>query len=172
MRKRHRWLTDVSLSKLRELVMGREAWRAAAVHGVAESDLTEPPCSAEVKELSFSLNIPSEHFWRFWSTALSYSYLYLFLAWLSWCVTSKIRVSINTKFVFVPILRSIYPSGRGETSSCLINTNITDQQQIFMLANRAVDILLLFNKNSIVSLLGRKILVEKSVCSIINTALI
>ena len=72
----------------------------------------------------------------------------------------------------MPIPRSIYPSGRGETSSCLINTDITDQQQIFILANREVDILLLFNKNSIVSLLGRKILVEKSVCSIINTALI
>lgn len=35
-----------------------------------------------------------------------------------------------------------------------------------------VDILLLFNKNSIVSFVGKKTLVEKSVCSIINTALI
>ena len=55
---------DMSLSKLRQVVMGREAWRAA-VRGSAESDMTEQQHSMLFKPMLFKgglfRNIFSSH---------------------------------------------------------------------------------------------------------------
>ena len=48
---------DMSLSKFRESMMDREAWRAA-VHGVAESDMTEQLNGIGIVKCSFFFPAP------------------------------------------------------------------------------------------------------------------
>ena len=54
-RQRMRWLMDISLSKLQELVMNREAWRVA-VHGVVR--VGPFPCASAVKNLPANAGDP------------------------------------------------------------------------------------------------------------------